>query len=682
MIARLARHPGLSAATRPATRRERRVVLLLAVLVTATATLFFPSPAQADPSHCTIAQWQKPDQWRECAKKLPAVSSTMNDCMGVPTPARPDSGFGGWFAANPKLGPGITDLYSKYGYAGYTYPIYNPDCASGASPLPSDASATTTIANGELMVATGIVGAANAFRERAYEPDKMWGWSDKLVKTATKAVYQKVFSIFGVITIAVVGLYLLWRSRQANMSDALTTAGWAVLVMVVVTAVAAWPLVSAHLADSTLVTSLGIVHDAVGPQSKTIPLNKCENAKPNPVLGATHDPRLCYDHRPPAVRAGDTATEAVLYNNWLRGTLGSATSDTAKRYGRVLYDSGSLTWQEAALIQKDPSQRNKIFSTKADTFRRVAQEIKVDDPDAYNYLQGKEGSARIGAGLISIISALAFGFFDIAASLLIILGFLIFRWAVVAIPVIGTIAILRPASAGFKRLINIVVAAIFNIIIFGAGASIYLFAVDIIMNTASLPGWLQITLVWLCGIVGWLLLRPYRRITQLGGKSPMGEIANIGSWHKRFFSDLKGVAIGAAGAAALGDVEAQDKDEPKRKRADQTKDSVPPAGSEGPVGTDSPPPSADDPAPAGSPTPRPTEESTPEPERRGTPAPAYAGDDRVWVPETGRYADGSEDRRDLSYTVGQSEAALSADASSFERDFSRHQGADASRSRN
>ena len=38
------------------------------------------------------------------------------------------------------------------------------------------------------------------------------------------------------------------------------------------------------------------------------------------------------------------------------------------------------------------------------------------------------------------------------------------------------------------------------------------------MNTSTLPGWLQVVLVWLVGVVGWLLLRPYRRITQLGGK--------------------------------------------------------------------------------------------------------------------------------------------------------------------
>ena len=104
---------------------------------------------------------------------------------------------------------------------------------------------------------------------------------------------------------------------------------------------------------------------------------------------------------------------------------------------------------------------------------------------------------------------------------------------------------LRPASAGFRRLANAVVAALFNIVIFGTGAAIYLFAVDLIMNTTTLPGWLQVVLVWLCGVVGWLLLRPYRRITQLGGKDSTAAIASAGSWHRRFFRDVRETAPAA-----------------------------------------------------------------------------------------------------------------------------------------
>src|SRR4029453_16961095 len=104
------------------------------------------------------------------------------------------------------------------------------------------------------------------------------------------------------------------------------------------------------------------------------------------------------------------------------------------------------------------------------------------------------------------------------------------------------VGLLRPASSGIRRLGNAVVAAVFNIAIFGTGAAVYLLAVDLIMNTASLAGWLQVVLVWLCGVVGGLLLRPYRRITQLGGKDGTRAIASAGSWHRRFFRDMREAA--------------------------------------------------------------------------------------------------------------------------------------------
>ena len=43
-----------------------------------------------------------------------------------------------------------------------------------------------TIANGEFMLATGVIGASNAVRERAWDPGVMWGWADPLVEQATR----------------------------------------------------------------------------------------------------------------------------------------------------------------------------------------------------------------------------------------------------------------------------------------------------------------------------------------------------------------------------------------------------------------------------------------------------------------------------------------------------------------
>lgn len=521
--------------------RARAASLVLAMLVTAVATVAWPVvgsqpaaaapvPAQAPGNLCTTAQWQA--DFRGCVDKLQDVGAARAQCLQAPTPGTPDSGLAGWFASRPESSkqPGPRGLYSDYGYAGYSYTTYDIGCASGL--INPEYKFTTTVANGEFMFATAIIGAANALRERAWSPGSMWGWADPLVDQATKAVYQKVFTVFGIITLCVVGLYLIWRSRQSDMSNAMTTAGWALLVMVAVTALAAWPVKSANIADKALVGSLAVVHDAVGPRPKNLPPGQCDD----PTPGA------CDDNRPPAVRASDTSTETMLYRNWLRGVLGSADSDTARKYGHALYDAKSLTWEEAQKLRDNPATRNATIAAKNRQWMKVAEQIKTEDPEAYEYLQGTRDMDRIGAGFIAMLAAVLFAMFDLTASLLVLLGFLIFRWAVIAAPILGTVGLMRPASAGIRRLANAVVAAVFNIAIFGTGAAVYLFAVDLVMSTPTLPGWLQVVLVWLCGVVGWLLLRPYRRITELGGKDSSAAVTSAGSWHRRFFRDMREAA--------------------------------------------------------------------------------------------------------------------------------------------
>ncbi|MEN3304122.1 MAG: hypothetical protein V7603_324 [Micromonosporaceae bacterium] len=501
-----------------------------AVFVMATGVLFWPgaaTPALAAPAGtCAAKDWQDPQNFDHCVAQLPPVSQQEQQCLNPPIPERPDRGMAGWFATEPASSkqPGPKGLYSRYGYGGYGLTSYDNGCVS--------TSVVDTFGNKaseyELGGAAWIVGASNALRESAWQPQNLWGWANPLVQKATQSVYRQVFTVFGTITLGIVGLYLLWRSRQSDMSSAMTTAGWALLVMVAVTAIAAWPVRSANLADQSLVTGLNVVHNAVGPPPASTPLSQCGS-----VTGA------CQDQRPPAVRASDTAVETILYRNWLRDELGSANSPTAQKYGFILYDSKSLTWEELRQTNGDPNAYTNLVGIKKQRWMKVAKQIKTEDPEAYQYLQGARTSDRVGTGIIAILSALFFAMFDITASILVLLGFLIFRWAVIAAPILGTIGLLRPASAGLRRLLNAVVAAIFNIIIFGTGAAIYLFAVDLIMGTVTLPGWLQVVLVWLTGVVGWLLLRPYRRVTQLGGKDPIRELAMIGSWNRRFARDVR-----------------------------------------------------------------------------------------------------------------------------------------------
>jgi hypothetical protein len=99
-----------------------------------------------------------------------------------------------------------------------------------------------------------------------------------------------------------------------------------------------------------------------------------------------------------------------------------------------------------------------------------------------------------------------------------------------------------------RGLFRTVIAAILNCVIFGVGASVYLLTIELITSTAALAGWQQILLIFLTGLVMWLLLRPFRRITSLANHNPFGDmVGSLGEMRRRTFGDLR-----SAGASAIG----------------------------------------------------------------------------------------------------------------------------------
>ena len=506
---------------------------MVVLAVAAVATLFFFTPGTAQ-AECSDDEWH--NNFESCLSELEAPPTSA--CKEAPVASSPDSGMAGWFAQEPEWldDPAFRDgdytvphgTYTTYGYAGYDLPVFAQDCIGDV--VPDGDSAGNDLASLEFTLATGIIGASNGLREAAWTPAGMWSWANDFLDAASQAIYQQVFSVFGAITVGLVGIYLVWRSRQADMSMAVTTAGWAVLILVLVTAVARWPVEAATFADEGLTSSLGVVQDAIGPQGD----EDCEGD--------------CRDLRTPAQNASDMATGEVLYMNWLRATLGKGEEaeyqrnsdgdivyddegnpvvtggNVAYKYGPALFDAQAMTWLEIERSRASTTDRQSIIASKQEQWLKVAAAIEQEDPEAYATLTGARGWDRVGTGFLALLSAVFFAAFDITASVLIILGFLLIRWAVVAIPLIGTIAILRPASGGFKRLVSMVVAAVINVVVFGVAAAVYLFAVSHILN-ASIPGWLQVVLIGLLGLVAWMVLRPYRRLSSMRGGSSLAEAA-------------------------------------------------------------------------------------------------------------------------------------------------------------
>ncbi|THV41408.1 hypothetical protein [Glycomyces buryatensis] len=522
----------------------RPLRLLLVLFAAAGALVFMPSGANAQSAgdECTDYEWHT--YWNDCVDELPEGQEL--DCEVAPQPATPQSGMAGWFAepANLDKSEGI-GTYSRYGYAGYQLPMYGAqEMSIGGScvdspTIPNGADTANALANMEFNVSLATVGAANSMRQAAWEPDRMWGWSNGFMETVSKVIFDQVFTVFGAVTVGVIGIYLLWRSRQADMNNAVTTVAWAALILVLVTAVVRWPVQAAQYTDEALKIGMNLSTTLISDDAaegcerhENLTREEYEELKRNNRV----DPTYCIDTRTAAVTASDTVSSEVLYQNWLRTMLGQSEevtfersngeiveengdpvvrdSNTAYKYGPALFAAQAFSWTESQQAEQSAGERNDLIEQKQELWRNLVAQIQQEDPEAYSHLKGERAWERTGTGLLALLTAIMFALFDITASVLIILGFMIVRFAIVALPIIGTIALLRPAGGPFKRLVNTVLGAVINVAVFSIAAVVYIFAASRILGT-SMPIWMQVVLIGMLGVAAWMLLRPFRRIAGL-----------------------------------------------------------------------------------------------------------------------------------------------------------------------
>jgi hypothetical protein len=480
----------------------RKTIHALAVLaIVAIASLVWAQPAQAAPSGpCSIEEWRNPASFVDCTHRMAAAAGLKAGCVTAPSVGSPTDGLAGWVTTRPdsSLRDGVVGRYSQYGVGGYGLDTYDLGCL-GTLKHPNMAAANG-FASGEFQVAASVLGAANGMRERAYDPNTMWGWSDSFLESSTTTIFKYIFTPIGMITLAVIGVGLVWHARSGNMSQTMRVTTWALFIMVAVTGLAKYPVGAAHAADTAVTKGLSGVHSILGPGPKNIPADQC-------ALGGDS----CTDHRTVAVRASDTAVEALLYRSWVSAVLGSPDTDTAKKYGPALYDATTMTWGEAARVKNNATLRQQLLDQKANTFNAIAEQIRTEDPVAYENLQGTHSASRVGAGFVAAFSSLVFSAFDMLASAVILFGFLVFRAAIILLPLLGTFGMALPASGPVRRVLNATVAGVANIFIFGAAAGIYLSLVDWIFRS-PLPGLMQTIAVLLLGIILFVLMRPERQM--------------------------------------------------------------------------------------------------------------------------------------------------------------------------
>lgn len=479
---------------------------------------------------------------------VPTQAHALNpfDCKEAPTPEFPGRGVAGFFSGTPdKLPPAgdpfaegsKTTIHEQYGYAGLRWRTYDLGCGPDAMRHP-DAVIGSTISNWMMQIPIAFTALTSSVTKVAFNPGFLTGL-DSYVAGVTRALQSNFFASWIPIVVAAMGALILFRARRANLASSAAAVGWAVIVILLATALFRWPVEAGRVADATVTQTLGAVAaELIGHDEQT-------------------DPGI-------AVASG--VHESMLYRSWLAGTFGSENSGAARKYGADLFKTQALTWREAALVERDPAAGQSLIEGKRDDFKEIAEKIKDEDPEAYEYVQGVRSETRVGYALLATVGVLLALPFLFVSALLLLGCFLIVRLAVMLFPAFATIGAFPAARGLVIGLGRIVGAAVVNSILFGIGAAVTVAILGVLLNPGGgSPAWLGLVLMPVFTVVMWVILKPFRRLTAM--VSPNSQFIRSPETPRWVGTAARSALAAATGGVAAGAVTAavQDDEPPKVK---------------------------------------------------------------------------------------------------------------------
>jgi hypothetical protein len=502
--------------------------LALAGLITGTTAvlafpLVFPGPASATTS-LTV-----PSVGRS------TVLTADMDCKESPTPDQPGQGLAAFFGPEPDVLPpeedpfaddASTTVYEQYGFAGLRWNTYDLGCGPDAAREP-DAVIGTSVGNWIMNLPVGLSALTASLTEVAFQPTFLQIF-DPLLTRVSDVLHSRLFERWAPVVLTVLGMVLLVKARGMAMATAAGAVLWSLFVIMVAAALFRWPVEAGRLADDTVTHTLGGVVQGLNG-------------------GAGTDA---------ATAVASSLQSSVLYPAWLAGQLGSTDSATATKYGPALFKATTLTWREAQVVQDDPEAGRKIIDDKRDAFGDLADQVRKDDPAAYQFLTGQRSDTRVAYAMLAALATVLALPFLLVSCLMLLGSFFVVRLAVMLFPAFATLG-LFPAARGIVIGVGRTVgAAVINAVIFGAGAALTVAVLGVILDPSSrLPLWLTLVLLPLFSLIMWLTLKPFRRLTAMapGHNNPFGDGAGaLGTTSRATARMAQKAAAGLAAAYTAG----------------------------------------------------------------------------------------------------------------------------------
>lgn len=266
------------------------------------------------------------------------------DCKGEPVPDMPGRGIAAFFSDAPdELPPegdpfakdSNTTIFEQYGYAGLRFSNYDLGCGPDAARDPS-AVVGTAMANWILQLPLALTALTSSITGYAFQPTFLSAF-DPLISRVSGALHDSIFATWIPVVLAVLGFGIVLRARRAALATTASAIGWSIFILLLATALFRWPIQAGHLADDTVTGTLGAAVSRLDGRDADID---------------------------PGTAVASQVQSAIFYRAWLAGTLGSADSATAQKYGPDLFRAHALTWREAAVVQARPEVAEGVISAK------------------------------------------------------------------------------------------------------------------------------------------------------------------------------------------------------------------------------------------------------------------------------------------------------------------------------
>ncbi|WP_109506750.1 hypothetical protein [Nocardioides speluncae] len=459
---------------------------------------------------------------------LPGAAPAGAACEGDITPVSPNSGPLGLSTSPPKNPPKGDPLKDKdvswldtYGPSTKwnTYDLgCGPDLLNNPTSKPLTAQANYFTDWALLPV---IVGDAM----EDWVSDDPFDFLDSTVAEIQEKMRFQVVGLLLPLSIAGLGIWLIYRARKAEFHETADAAVGALLIVGVAMFLLQYP----QRANDTFQEVVdGGVQIAQAP------------------FGAETD-------------FSDVMFREVVYTHWLAGELGDADSTVAKKYGPDLYRAQHLTYAEVAEAEakekarlealeddecvgfecQDPgvedgapdeqtcafgachTAMDDLVKAHQKDFKDVAGKVEDEDESAYAVLTGKDGAdSRPGVASLMGVYLWVTSFFYILAQFMLGLSLLLIRVFIICFPIVALLAVFPQYREKARSLIDLLAAAFMGGLKFILASGIYsTVATGILGAPTSLM--VKLILLLITGVAAIMIVKPVRTLkTMVPGADP------------------------------------------------------------------------------------------------------------------------------------------------------------------